>query len=693
MDKFFNPSSIAVIGVSQKPTNLARNIVKNLTTFDFGGIVYTVGKSGGVYSGRKIYKSVLDIPDEVELAVILTPADTVPGILEECGKKGIRHAIIESAGFNEFGEEGKARTRLLMEVAAKYGIRFVGPNCIGLMNLKNGLMLPFLIFQDNFVRGNVSIVSQSGGVAITLLNVMAAEGIGVSKIASIGNKLNVDENDMIEYLIQDPDTDIIVVYLESISDGRRLMELGRSSPKPILIHKANIGRLSSSVAASHTAALGSDDNVVNAALGQVGIARFYDRQTLVNYLKVLPLPKIRGNRLGILSRSGGHAILAADAAETTGFELAEFGEAFLNEVQKHFRANVIKLTNPLDLGDLFDYDVYLKIIEETAKQDGVDGVIFLHVYFSAAEAEPSRVLIEKTRELSFKYNKPIIVCVTTEEEETCRLRRSLQQPVFTSPLEIVKALALVRDFDYGPRKKVEKPHVVVDEKGARSIIEGCKSEGRSPFLQEGLSIFKHYGIPVVETLCVRSEEEAVAAAEKVGWPVVMKVVSPDISHKTDVGGVELNLRDGRSVREVYKEMTRKIKTKLPSARIEGMLIQPMIGGGWEMIIGAKRDPNFGPAVLVGLGGIFVEVFRDVAMRVAPFSRDEALSMLKSLRGWQVLAGARGRMEYDIEVILDVVMRLQRLVLDIDEIKEVDINPFLVLHKGHGGMALDARIIL
>lgn len=693
MDKFFNPKSVAVIGVSEKPTNMAKNIVMNLQEFEYDGIIYAVGVHGGKIAGHRIYKSVADIPDQVELAVILTPADSVAGIMGECGEKGVKHVIIESAGFGEFGEEGKKRQQHLMDIAKKYDIRFIGPNCIGTMNVNNGMALPFIRFKEAYSKGRVSIVSQSGGVAFTFLNLLASEGIGISKIASIGNKLDVDENDLVEYFMKDDDTDIIIVYLEGISDGKRLIRIAETSEKPILVHKANIGELGKSIAASHTAALSSDDKVVSAALTQAGIARFNDRATLINYLKVLPMPRVTGNNLAIISRSGGHAILAADAAEQSGFQLAPFKESFLKEIQAHFRANVIKLTNPLDLGDLFDYDLYVQILEKTIKQKDVDGIVFLQIYFSSTESEFSRQLIEKTKELSKKYNKPIGVCVATDEEELASLRKYLQQPVFTSPLEIIKALALARDFHYGLHPRPDVPHVKADKKSVEKSFNLCHKEKRSPLLQEGLKIFDDYKIPVIASKWVDSAGDAVKAADELGYPVVLKVVSREISHKTDIGGVELNLKNATQVKEAHEEMMDTIRSKMPKADIEGVVVQPMLKRGWEMILGAKRDQNFGPVVLVGLGGIFVEVFKDTSMRVAPFCKDEAMLMLKELKGYPILKGARGGKVFDTDCIADSILKLSQLMVDFPEIEEVDINPFIVLPKGEGGMALDARIVL
>jgi len=352
MREIFYPCSVAVIGVSAKPTNLGRNIVANMIEYDFDGIVYAVGPSGGMIETRRIYRSVGDIPDHVDLAVILTPAQTVPEVLDECGHKGIRFAIIETAGFREYGEGGRKLEDEISRVAEQHGIRFVGPNCIGAINMENGFCVPFPRLKKFVKRGDVSIVTQSGGVGMSALNLMANEGLGLNKFVSVGNMLNLNAEDMLEYLVTDEGTSLVFVYLESIRDGRRLMEIARKSDKPVLVFKSNIGKLGQNIALSHTASLTSDDKVVEAAFHQAGIVRIRDATTLGNNLKILGLPPMKGKKLGIISRSGGHAVLAADACELSGFDLAEFPESFLREIEKHFRASVIKLTNPLDLGDL-----------------------------------------------------------------------------------------------------------------------------------------------------------------------------------------------------------------------------------------------------------------------------------------------------------------------------------------------------
>lgn len=701
MDAFFNPKSIVVIGVSESPKNMARNIVLNLFEFGFKGLIHQVGRESGTLNNMKIYQSVLDIEEPVDLAIILTPAKTVPGIMEQCGRKGIRHAIIESAGFREYGEEGRALENIIVKTAQKYGMRFIGPNCIGTLSTQSGVATQFIKVKNNFRRGGISIVAQSGGVGYSYLMILASEDLGVAKFASIGNKLDVDENDLLEYLIDDEETKIICMYLEGVSDGRRLMEIAKRSSKPILVQKANIGTHAKSIAASHTAALSSDDAVVDAALKQAGIARVVDRDTLVNYLKIVPLPKMRGNRLAIISRSGGHAIIAADESEKEGFDLAPLSQNFLKNIEKHFRAKVIRLTNPLDIGDLFDYDIYAEIIEKTLREDYVDGVVFMHTNFSEAEGAPSRALFGKIEELCEKYQKPVGICVATDVKEFANLRKDLNFPLFSVPSAVIRALGLSRDFCLRQQEKAHSKRAwkgcartaTKGGKRAAQIIRECAKAKRNPLLQEGMEIFADYSIPVVKSSWARNLDEAVKAAEKIGYPVAMKIVSEDISHKTDFGGVKLSIKSELMLCEAFDDMIRTAKMKAPKARIEGVVVQPMLKKGWELILGAKRDPNFGPIVLAGLGGIFVEIFRDSSMRVVPFDGTEAHKMITELKGYPILAGARGDKPYDVKKVEETILHLARLINDFPEISEIDINPFYVMHKSHGGFALDARIIL
>lgn len=696
MREFFYPRSVAVIGVSSRPTNLGRNIVSNLVGYGFDGIVFAVGPNGGTIETRRIYRSVGDIPDHLDLAVIFTPAQTVPGMLEECGQKGIRHAIIETAGFREYGQDGQRLEHEIQEVAQRYGIRFVGPNCIGVINMENGFCVPFPRLEKFIKRGDVSVITQSGGVGMSLLNLLSGEGLGLNKFVSVGNMLDVDAEDMLEYLIADPGTSLIFLYLESIRDGRRLMDVARKSPKPILIIKSNIGNMGSNIAMSHTASLTSDDKVVDAAFQQAGVIRVHDETTLGNNLKILRLPPMKGKNLAIISRSGGHAVVAADACELAGFNLAHMPESFLREIEKNFRASVIRLTNPLDLGDLFDLDVYAQIVEQTLQLDGVDGVAFLHTSLSEAENLTSRMLLERLNELSRRFDKPVAYYLSAAFEELAHLKQHYDSPIFTQVVETVRALE-ISHYYYRMLQQVhnhaEEPRIDVNREAARLLVQRARDEERDLLLSEALEILEYYGIPQVGSKIALTVEEAQAAAEQMGYPVAIKIIAEQVSHKSDVGGVQLNLRNASAVKEAFEDMMERIHAAYPEAKLDGALVQPMVTGGQELILGGRQDPQFGPVVLVGLGGIFVEIFEEVQVRVAPISRQEALGMIDGLRGAQILKGARGHKPADIQAIADALLHLSQLLQDFPEIKEIDINPLRVFHENEGCCALDARMIL
>jgi acetyltransferase len=693
LQPFFNPETIAVVGVSASPDNLGRVISGNLQAFGFNGIVYEVGPKGGTLYGRRIYRAVSDIPDRVDLAVLLTPARVIPEVLEECGRKGIRSVIIETAGFSEAGPEGAELERVVTAIAAEHGIRFIGPNCIGLVNSHAGLSTAFVTLDPTLKAGGTSLVTQSGGVGISILNMLASEGGGLAKMVSVGNKVDIDENDILEYLIDDPETEIITMYLEGIRDGRRLMDLARSTDKPILIHKSNIGAAASGIASSHTAALSVDDAVVDAALRQAGIARFHDSETLVHYLKALAMPPMRGNRVAVLSRSGGHAVIAADACEIEGLELAELPQDFLDEAQTHLRANVITLTNPMDLGDLFDLDVYDQLAEGTLRMDGVDGMVFMHTYIVGPDGDRSQQLFERLHELSQSTNKPVAVYADTIATEVSRLKQVLPGPVFSEPSDAVRALALLRDYWRAEIPPPVRPDGPADAAAVQAIIDTCRAEGRDPLLQEAMAIVKAYGVPVIECRLASDEDEAAAAAVEMGLPAVLKVVSPEISHKSDFGGVQLNLRREEGVRAAYREMLSAVADRAPGSHVYGIMVQPMLRHGRDLIVGARLDPNFGHVVLAGMGGVFVEVFRDTAIRVAPFQRPAAEAMLKGLRVWPVLEGVRGQEASDVDALVDAVLGVTRLVTDFPEIVELDLNPVRVMGTGKGCLALDARMTL
>ena len=457
LDQLFYPKSVVVIGVSESPDNLARTIVENLFEFQFQGEVLLVGKKEGVLYGKKIHTSLADLTAEIDVAVILTPAPTVPGLLEACGKKGIRWVILETGGFGEYSEDGALLEKEVLGIARRWGIRIVGPNGIGIVNTENGFVVPFVgMIKSPAAAGRVSVLAQSGGVSFAFFNLLSSARVGVAKLVSMGNKLDLDEIDFLRYLLKDPNTEIIGLYLESIKRGRELLELAGGASKPILVHKANTGEVSKQIAKLHTAALANDDRIVEAALKQANIVRTRDFRSFVSAVKVLSLPAMKGSRLVIVSRSGGIAIMAADSAEMHGFQLYPFEEKFQEMIHGYFRAKVIRPTNPLDLGDLFDFDLYVKILEKVLQIDAVDGILFQHGAIGE-EMEPSRRLILTVKELSLRYRKPIALCYLTSEEELALVKRTIDYPIFAEPSDALQALAVSRDHYLRGRTPREKP--------------------------------------------------------------------------------------------------------------------------------------------------------------------------------------------------------------------------------------------
>lgn len=687
MEQLFYPKSVVVIGVSEGPDNLARIIVEDLFEFRFNGEIFLAGKKEGILFGRRIHTSLDDLREGIDVAVILTPAPTVPAILEACGRKKIRWAIIESGGFREFSEEGARLEQEVLRIAKKWGIRVVGPNGIGLINLENGFVVPFVrLKQEAANKGKVSVLAQSGGITIGYFNLFASANIGIAKMVSMGNKLDLNEIDYLKYLIQDPQTEIIGLYLEGLERGRELMEIARSTSKPIILHKANIGEGSHHIAKFHTAALANDDRVVDAALRQSDIVRARDFRFFASAIKILSLPPMKGNNLVVLSRSGGVAIIAADSAERYGFKLFPLAKNFTRRIQSYFRAKVIQPTNPLDLGDLFDFDLYTKILDQVLRIKGVDGILFQHGS-AGEEKEPSRRLIHAVKELSFHHKKPVALCYFTEEEESAYIKKTFDYPIFTEPSEALSALAVSREYYRKQNVLKEKPIAYrVDRARVKSLLQTAQEESRDLLLTEAFEVLQAYGIPVADYQTVGHKEDLRKVMDKMGVPVVLKVVSPEISHKSDVGGVVLNINRESEAEEAYDKMKRLVKG--PSS---GVLVQKMVSDGKEVILGAKHDPSFGPVLLFGLGGIYVEVFKDISLRVAPINRSEAEEMISEPRSSVILKGVRGEKPVDTKALVENLLRLSQLVTDFPEIEGIDINPVKVLQKG--AIAVDARILL
>lgn len=688
-DPFFYPRSVAVIGVSPEPNNLGKNIVRNLLIFGYQGEIISVGIKEGIIFGQRIYQSLEEIERDIDLAVILTPAKTIPGLLEQCGRKGIGHVVIESAGFSEMGEEGVHLEKACVDTANKYSIRFVGPNGIGVTNMENGLALPFWPLREDLSLGSVSVLAQSGGVGLSYVGFLTEENIGINKFVSMGNKLDVDENDLLSYLIEDEGTKVILLYLESFTDGRRLFEIASASPKPIVVHKSNRFEASSGIAHSHTAALYVDDELVDHALEQAGCFRANTMADAIDCVKSFTLPPLKGNRLTVVSRSGGHAVIAADACAHYGFRLPPFPREFLERIEERFRAKVIRLQNPMDLGDLFDLAFYESIVEEILKREDVDGVLLGHGYRRGLEQEASRSLIKKVEQLSLKYQKPVGVVIFAEAVEIDYLKRHSKIPIFSAPENAMRAFYLSYTWASKQRRSPKFPALEgVDFSKAEEIVE--RARGREYLrLDESIELIKCYGLPVPSYCLASSPDEAVRCWQSLVSPVVLKVNRPHVSHKSRAGLVRLNLDSEQAVREAFLDFREKVE----GASLE-VFIQPVVAQGWEVILGGRQDQVFGPVILFGLGGVFVETLRKAVWRLAPIHGNEARAMIKKIAGSRAFSSeAQGKAGMDSGELGDLLVRLSRLLVDFPAVQEIDINPVVVSGSVNGAQALDARVIL
>ena len=696
MKHFFYPERVAVVGVSPSPTNLARAIVYHLIEFRFTGKIYLVGPKGGSFMDHPIYPTISHIPDQVDLAAILTPASTLPEIMEMCGQKGIKRVVIESAGFSELGDEQKGLEQQLLTIAGNYGIRFIGPNCIGVINKENGLATPFMPFRNTFTLGTLSIISQSGGVGGALLNELAADNLGFNKFASIGNRLDTDENDLLEYFLKDRGTETVFLYLEGIADGRRLMEISFRSNKPILAHKSNTSEASRQIARSHTGSLSASEEVVNAAFRQCSIHRVTDMNSALTAIKAHSLPPMRGNRLAVISRSGGHAVVAADAAAKYGFVLQPFPQDFLTMVESRLRAGVIRLGNPMDLGDLFDFDLFHHIVSDTLGRKDIDGMLVVLNYNGIFFEENTQDLVGKIKEICLQGEKPVALCVlTTGEEWRLNRRNHPGFPMFTEPEEAANALAISRDFYHRKISSFKEAETfAVDQEQPLTILAEAESrKAQQLTTAESFELLANYSVPLAPWGQAKSSQEAATLATAIGFPVAMKVMGEEFIHKSDVGGVLLNLSNEDEVRDGYNRLAAIMQTPESKPTEKAVLVQKMVSQGYEVFVGAKQDPVFGPVILAGLGGVYVEVFGDVALRVAPVSAAEARRMFGEIRGSQLLKGVRGQPPADLESLVHVVQRISQLVCDLPQIKELDLNPIKVLPEHQGCLVVDCRMVL
>ncbi len=691
MQKFFYPRSVAVVGVSEDPANLAQGIVANLLHFKYQGKIFLVGRRPGTTYGLPIFSRLSDLPEPVDLAAILAPARVVPALVRECGELGISRVVVESAGFSELDDAGKALEDEVRAALHQYGIRLVGPNGLGLVNLEIGLALPFAQMQTFPWPGRISIIAQSGGVATHVLAWMTKEGLGLNKFLSLGNKLDVSENEVLEYLLEDPGTAAIYVYLEGMNDGRGLLAVAAKAAKPIYLHLANVGPETATIAHSHTASLTTDERVLEAACRQSRIILVKTQAEFLNAVKLVDQPPVRGNRLVVFSRSGGEAVVTAYACRQFGFTLPPLSQSLVHSIKSRSRAGVIHPTNPIDLGDIFDFAVYTDIMAAVCRDPQVDAVLFHYGPIADFERETAREMARRMVELAREAQKPLAITVLCTLEEADYLRDTLGVPVFNFPEDAVQALALSRD--QAARGEILSPPALTPLPEAEAIAETLAGPYPGGFLPlaQALTVIESLGLDLAAWAATSTPEAATAAAGRLGFPVVLKLSAPSLIHKTEAGGVELDLHDAAAVEQAFGRLARVARSHLPPHEAWQVVVMSQVAGGQELLLGARRDDSFGPVVAFGAGGVDTEILDDVALRLAPLNPAQARDLMAETRIGRILAGTRGRPPTDLDNLSRALGLLSQLMLQFPQIREVDLNPVRVFPGKPGLLALDARI--
>jgi len=698
LDAIFAPHSVAVIGATERQGSVGRAVIWSLVSSPFGGTVYPVSDKRTSVLGIKAYPRVDDIPETVDLAVIVTPAPTVPQVISECVEAGVRGVIVISAGFKEHGEPGRELERQILERMRGSGMRLIGPNCLGVMNPLSGLNATFA---PNIARpGNVAFISQSGALCTAVLDWCQKEMVGFSAFVSIGSMLDVGWGDLIDYLGNDPRTHSIVMYMESVGDARSFLSAARevSLNKPVIVIKAGRTEGAAHAAASHTGALTGSDEVLEAAFRRCGVLRVHTIADLFYMAEVLAKqPRPRGPRLAIVTNAGGPGVLAADSVISNGGQLAELSAKSMEELDlllpPHWSHN-----NPIDiLGDALP-DKYVKVVDIVAHDPNVDGL--LAILCPQGMADPTQTA-EQLKAYAQTTGKPVIASWMGGAAMTAGIdilnRAGI--PTFPFPDTAAKVFYYMWRYSYNLRGLYETPILRAEaEEGpnralAQHIVQRARQAGRTMLTEvESKQLLAAYGIPTVETVTAATEAEAVEQAEKIGYPVVLKLFSETIIHKTDVGGVQLNLRDAATVRLAYQQIERSVREKAGAEHFLGVTVQRMISlDGYEVIVGSSVDPQFGPVLLFGAGGQLVEVFKDRSLALPPLNTTLARRMIEQTQVVEALQGVRGRKAVDLVALEELLVRFSELVVEQPWIQEIDINPLLV--SSDRLLALDARVVV
>lgn len=675
MRSFFYPNSVVLVGASAKKGSIGNVILNNLKKFK--GKVYAVNPNYTEIDGVECFESVKSLPEPVDLAVLATPARTVPQIVEECGEKNIRNVIVISAGFKETGTEGAILEEKVAEIARKHKIRLLGPNCLGIINPEINLNATFSEIMPR--DGKIAFLSQSGAFILAVILWAQKARFGFSKIVSMGNKAVLTEASLLEYFATDEKTDVIMLYVEGIKNGREFMEVARkvSKEKPIVVMKAGKTESGAKAAASHTGSLAGSYEIYKTAFEQCGIVIAETVEELFDYSFALSRFKKVG-KVAIVTNSGGPGVMASDAVETNDLELATFKKETIEKLRKILPPSA-NFYNPVDiLGDA-DTERFIRALDIVEEDVNVGSIV-------AILAPTARIDYKEAVNRVLNCKKPVFCCFMGLDDSNEERLIENGIPNFFDPSRAVRAISAIEKYSRFDFRDLGFTKFEVDREGAEKFFKGI----RGKFVGvEGMKLLECYGIKVAPFGIAQNVEEALDIADRIGYPVVLKVVSPDIIHKSDIGAVKLNVNREMLETEFF-EMLSRVERLLPNARIEGVMVQKMVSGGREVIIGMKKDPSFGNVLMFGLGGIYVEIFKDVSFKIAPLSREDAYDMIRRVKSYPLLRGVRGERGVDIDAIAETILRFSQIGMDYP-ILEMEINPLKVFESGC--VAIDFRMLL
>jgi acetyl coenzyme A synthetase (ADP forming)-like protein len=695
LDCIFKPKSIAVVGASSRPHSIGREILHNLITCEFNGKVFPVNPRAGVIHSIKAYSTVLDVPDAIDLAIIVVKKELVLPIVDQCGEKGVKGLVVISAGFKEVGGKGVELERKLLEKVRRYNMRMIGPNCFGVINTDPEVRLNATFGKARPSAGNVSFVSQSGALGEAILNFAEQLNINFRMFASVGNKADISSNDLLEYWRHDDQTRIILMYLENFGNPLKFTKIARevTKKKPIVAVKSGRTSQGARAASSHTGALAGMDVGVDALFAQCGVMRTTSIEELFDVTMALshqPMPK--SNRVCIVTNAGGPGILATDALVSLNMEVPPLPPKVRTELKK-FVSPDASLHNPLDLVAGAGAEDFSRALRAVVKSKNYDTIVPIFVQpITVDEIDVAQAIIEAKR----KSDKPFLVCFMGVGFRSRGIEMLMENgiPVYVFPEAIAKALSTINTHrTYLTRKTGKLPSYEVDKDRVQMIIATARKNRQEMIVsEEALDILESYRIPVARYEMARTFREAAARARHIGYPVVMKLNTPRILHKTEAKAVRVDIRSEKELKDHFNDLKGKVGPVKKGEEFS-VAIQNMVQDGVETVLGMTFDPGFGPLVMFGLGGIYVEVMKDVAFRVTPISDVQADEMIKSLKSYPLLTGFRGSDPVDLDILKDAIMRLSQMVNDFDEFAEIDINPFIVSSDSVQCKAVDARFIL